>query len=147
MAEHFYALGYEGMLLFLDPAGGTAYDTVVCMDTVDDSYTRALIDNGSACDPAGKLVSPVVESKFTFKGKHLLDPNSGKISGANILDLHLQSTKVGFKLAPTTPAVGDAVITGTAYITSVSNNYAYNAAATFTFELTPNTQPTLTITN
>ena len=46
MAEHNPIVG--GVLLFIDPLGGTSYDTIVCMQSLDTSNELAVIDADSA---------------------------------------------------------------------------------------------------
>ena len=141
MAEHKVAGGT--MLLFIDPAGGTDYDTVVCLTSVSKSATVSVVDASSACGPDK---SPgTVELSNGFEGQHLQDPDTGKISGTSLRQLLLAKTTVGYKIAPETPVTGDEIEEGTGFLSELSSTYAFDSIGTFTGSLNPFGQPTITI--
>ena len=82
MSEHKVQGG--NMLLFIDPTGGTNYDTVVCLTSVSSTMSVQPIDASSACGPDKAPGS--IDISYSFEGQHLQDPASGKIS---CTDLHL----------------------------------------------------------
>lgn len=141
MAEHKVSGGT--MLLFIDPAGGTAYDMVVCLTSVGKSNTINVVDASSACGPDK---SPgTLEISYSFEGQHLQDPITGKISGTNLLQLLRAKTTVGFKIAPETPVAGDEIESGTGYFSELSSTYAFDSVGTFTGTLQPYGTPSLSI--
>ena len=141
MAEHKVKGGT--MLLFIDPAGGTAYDTVVCLTSVGKSDSVNVIDAASACGPDK---SPgVLDLSYTFEGQHLQDPTSDKISGSNLRQLLRSKTTIGWKIAPASPAIGDEIETGTGFISELSSTYAFDSVGTFSGTLQAYGTPTLTI--
>lgn len=141
MAEHKVSGGT--MLLFIDPAGGTDYDTVVCLTTVGKTNTVNVIDASSACGPDK---SPgTLEIGYTFEGQHLQDPATGKISGTSLLQLLRAKTTVGWKIAPESPVVGDEIEEGTGYLSELSSTYGYDAVGTFSGGLQPYGTPTITV--
>lgn len=141
MAEHKVSGGT--MLLFIDPAGGTSYDTVVCLTSVGKSNTVNVIDASSACGPDK---SPgTIEISYSFEGQHLQDPASGKISGTSLLQLLRNKTTIGWKIAPETPVTGDEIEEGTGYLSELSSTYGYDAVGTFTGALQPYGEPTITV--
>ena len=141
MAEHKVAGGT--MLLFIDPAGGTDYDTVVCLTSVSKSATVSVVDASSACGPDK---SPgTVELSNGFEGQHLQDPVTGKISGTSLRQLLLAKTTVGYKIAPETPVTGDEIEVGTGFLSELSSTYSFDSIGTFTGSLNPFGQPTITI--
>jgi hypothetical protein len=141
MAEHKVSGGT--MLLFIDPAGGTAYDMVVCLTTVGKSNTINVVDASSACGPDK---SPgTLEISYSFEGQHLQDPVTGKISGTSLLQLLRAKTTVGFKIAPETPVAGDEIESGTGYFSELSSTYAFDSVGTFTGTLQPYGTPSLSI--
>jgi hypothetical protein len=141
MAEHKVAGGT--MLLFIDPAGGTAYDTVVCLTSVSKSASVSVVDASSACGPDK---SPgTIELSYGFEGQHLQDPASGKISGTSLRQLLLSKTTVGWKIAPESPVGGDEIEVGTGYISELSSTYAFDSVGTFTGTLQPYGTPVITI--
>ena len=141
MAEHKVAGGT--MLLFIDPAGGTDYDTVVCLTSVSKSASVTVVDASSACGPDK---SPgTIELSYGFEGQHLQDPASGKISGTSLRQLLMSKTTVGWKIAPESPVAGDEIEEGTGYLSELSSTYAFDSVGTFTGTLQPYGTPTITI--
>jgi hypothetical protein len=141
MAEHKVQGGT--MLLFIDPAGGTAYDTVVCLTSVGKSDSVNVIDAASACGPDK---SPgVLDISYTFEGMHLQDPISGKISGTDLRVLLRNKTTIGWKIEPVSPVVGDEIESGTGFLSELSSTYAFDSMGTFSGTLQPIGTPTLTI--
>ena len=141
MAEHKVAGGT--MLLFIDPAGGTDYDTVVCLTSVSKSATVSVVDASSACGPDK---SPgTVELSNGFEGQHLQDPVTGKISGTSLRLLLLAKTTIGYKIAPESPVTGDEIEEGTGFLSELSSTYSFDSIGTFSGALNPFGQPTITI--
>lgn len=139
MAEHKVQGGT--MLLFIDPAGGTAYDTVVCLTSVGKSDSVNVIDAASACGPDK---SPgVLDLSYTFEGQHLQDPNSGKISGTDLRILLRGKTTIGWKIEPVTPVAGDEIESGTGFLSELSSTYAFDSVGTFSGSLQPIGTPNL----
>ena len=140
MAEHKVAGGT--MLLFIDSAGGNAYDTVVCLTSVSKSDSITVVDASSACGPDK---SPgTLELSYSFEGQHLQDPDSGKISGTSLRTLLRNKTTVGFKIAPLVPIEGDEIEEGIGYLSELSSTYAFDSVGTFTGTLQPYGTPNLT---
>lgn len=141
MSEHKVQGGT--MLLFIDPAGGTDYDTVVCLTSVGKSDSVNVIDAASACGPDK---SPgVLDLSYTFEGQHLQDPASGKVSGTNLRQLLRAKTTIGWKIAPASPVIGDEIEVGTGFISELSSTYAFDSMGTFSGTLQAYGTPTLTI--
>lgn len=141
MAEHKVAGGT--MLLFIDPAGGTDYDMVVCLTSVGKSDSISVVDASSACGPDK---SPgTLELSYTFEGQHLQDPVTGKISGTSLRQLLRSKTTIGWKIAPESPVVGDEIEEGTGYLSELSSTYAFDSVGTFTGTIQPYGTPSLII--
>lgn len=141
MSEHKVRGGT--MLLFIDPAGGTDYDTVVCLTSVSKDDSVAEVDAASACGPDS---SPgTLSLSYSFEGQHLQDPDTGKISGTSLRQLLRAKTTVGFKISPVTPVDGDEIETGTGYFSALGSTYAFDSVGTFTGTLKPYGTPDLTI--
>jgi hypothetical protein len=141
MAEHKVAGGT--MLLFIDPAGGTAYDTVVCLTSVGKADSVTVVDAASACGPDK---SPgTLELSYSFEGQHLQDPTTGRISGTDLRSLLRSKTIVGWKIAPETPVTGDEIESGTGFLSELSSTYAFDSVGTFTGSIQPQGTPTLSV--
>lgn len=141
MAEHKVAGGT--MLLFIDPAGGTSYDTVVCLTSVSKADSVTVVDASSACGPDK---SPgTLELSYSFEGQHLQDPDSGKVSGTSLRQLLRGKTTIGWKIAPETPVTGDEIESGTGFLSELSSTYALDSVGTFTGTIQPFGDPSLSI--
>jgi len=141
MAEHKVSGGT--MLLFIDPTGGTSYDTVVCLTSVGKSDSVNVVDAGSACGPDK---SPgVLDISYSFEGQHLQDPATGKVSGTSLRSLLRSKTTIGWKIAPETPAIGDEIEEGTGFLSELSSTYAFDSVGTFSGSFMPYGTPTITV--
>jgi len=141
MAEHKIQGG--DMLLFIDPTGGTNYDTVVCLTSVSSNDSVSVVDASSACGPDK---SPgTVEVSISFEGQHLQDPNAGSISGSNLLQLLRAEQTIGWKLSPASPVAGDEIQEGTGFISELSSTYSYDTIGVFTMSISPYGLPTITV--
>lgn len=139
MSEHKVQGGT--MLLFIDPAGGTAYSTVVCLTSVGKSDSVNVIDAASACGPDK---SPgVLDLSYTFEGQHLQDPSSGKISGTDLRILLRNKTTIGWKIEPVSPTTGDEIESGTGFLSELSSTYAFDSVGTFSGSLQPIGTPSI----
>lgn len=141
MAEHKVDGGT--MLLFIDPTGGTNYDTVVCLTSIGNSMSVQPIDASSACGPDK---SPgAIDISYTFEGQHLQDPITGQISGTDLRILLMAEQTVGWKLSPETPVAGDEIQEGTGFISELSSTYAFDTIGVFSGSLMPYGVPTITV--
>jgi hypothetical protein len=141
MAEHKVAGGT--MLLFIDPTGGTDYDTVVCLTSVSKADSVTVVDAASACGPDK---SPgTLELSYAFEGQHLQDPVSGRISGTSLRQLLRAKTTIGWQIAPESPQTGDEIESGTGFLSELSSSYAFDSIGTFTGTLQPIGTPSLSI--
>lgn len=141
MAEHKIQGG--DMLLFIDPTGGTNYDTVVCLTSVSVNDSVQPVDASSACGPDK---SPgAVQISISFEGQHLQDPNTGTISGSNLLLLLRAEQTIGWKLSPLSPVGGDEIQEGIGFISELSSTYSYDSIGIFTMSISPFGLPTITI--
>lgn len=131
------------MLLFIDPAGGTNYDTVVCLTSVGKTDSIDPVDASSACGP-DKSPGKVAIS-YSFEGQHLQDPDTGKISGTSLRQLLRAKTFFGFKIAPVTPVLGDEIEEGVGYFSELSSTYSFDSVGTFSGVIQPVGQPTITV--
>jgi len=141
MAEHKVAGGT--MLLFIDPTGGTNYDTVVCLTSVSKSASVSVVDASSACGPDK---SPgTIELSYSFEGQHLQDPTTGKISGTSLRQLLMSKATIAWSIEPESPVTGDEIEYGTGYISELSSQYNFDSVGTFTGVIQPYNTPTIEI--
>lgn len=131
MAEH--KLSGTNVLLYIDPAGGTDYDTVVCLTSQTWQGSTNVIDATSKCGPDS--LPGTQTNSVTFEGQHLYDPAAGKLSGTSLFDLWQNKNTVGWKISPAVPVEGDEILSGTGFISELSKNYGQTDPATFTATL------------
>lgn len=131
MAEH--KLSGKNVLLFIDPEGGTDYDTVVCLTSQSWTGTSNVIDATSKCGPDS--LPGTQTNSVEFEGQHLYDEATGKISGASLFPLWKDQTTVGWKIAPVSPEQGDEILEGTGFLSDLAKNYGQDDPATFTATL------------
>lgn len=143
MAEH--KITGSSVLLEIDPAGGTDYDTVVCLTELTRADTRGIAEANSFCGPE-KALGPLEVGERTFTGFHLMDPDTGKISGSSIRTLLYAGTTVGYRIGPVTPVDGDEVETGTAFVSNLGDTYTTDTDATFSGALQPYGTPAFAVT-
>lgn len=127
MAEHKVSGGT--MLLFIDPNGGTTYDTVVCLKSVGVSDSINPIDTSSWCG-SGKLPG-LLNISYSFDGFHIQDVDTGRISGTDLRVLLRNKTRIGWKIAPESPQIGDEIQSGIGFISSLSSNYSFDNVGDF----------------
>lgn len=141
MAEHKVSGGT--MLLFIDPNGGTTYDTVVCLKSVGVSDSINPIDTSSWCG-SGKLPG-LLNISYTFDGFHIQDVDTGRISGTDLRILLRNKTKISWKIAPESPVGGDEIQTGFGFISQLSSNYSFDNVGDFSMTVEVKGIPTTTI--
>ena len=131
MSEHKVSPGT--MLLFIDPNGGTAYDTVICLKSVSITDSVASIDISSWCGP-GKLPG-LNDITLSFDGYHIQDNVSGSISGTDLRILLRNKTTIGWKLCPESIVIGDEIQSGQGFLDSLSSTYDFNNVGSFNFTI------------
>lgn len=145
MSEHKYKLGAQGQLLFMDlsnVAPYNNYDTVVCLIDVSPKDTRAVIDASSACGPDKE--AGIASFTITGSGIHLLDPDTGKVSGTSLRIALRNNITCGFKISPVSPEKGDEIEEGTCFVADLGSTYNFNQPTNFTFTLQPYGTSTIT---
>jgi predicted secreted protein len=133
MAEH--ALSGKDILLFIDPLGGTTYSTIVCLNTHSFKSETNVIDTTTKCG-SDSLLGIAPPETIDFEGVELFDPLAAKISGTDMYTLKQANTIFSWKIAPVTPVTGDEILSGKGFISSLSKEYAKDAAASFSGTIT-----------
>lgn len=142
MAER--AISGTDVLLFIDPAGGTAYDTVICLTSNSFNAAVEKIDSRTKCGANTLPGSSTFE--VSFEGQVMYDPAAGRISTADLYTLLANKTTVGWKIGTAIPASGDVIYEGTAFIANLDQTYADNTPSTFSGSLGIYGTPTQTVT-
>lgn len=133
----------KDILLFIDPDGGTTYDTVVCLTSNSMNRTTATVDAASKCGPDS---APGEQSvSVEFQGQQVVENDTGKLSGANLHDLWQSAAQIGWKMGPASPITGDVIYEGKGFISDLGDTYDMGSA-TFSGTLAVSGFPTKTIT-
>ena len=124
----------KDMLLFLDLAGGTAYDLVVCLTNNSFKIATDIIDAKSKC---GADSAPGTTSyEVGFEGQIIEVPDTDRVGMYLLLTAAQNKTTVGWKIARAgTAATGDIVRAGTGFVASVDENFELEGVATFSATL------------
>lgn len=132
------------VLLFLDLAGGTAYDLVVCLTNNTYNATVQEIDAKSKCGP-DKLPG-TVSFEASFEGQIIIDPAPDRVGIAALYTALTGKTTVGWKIGKVTPVTGDTTYTGTAFISKLDQSFGEDAPSTFSASLGIYGSPVQTVT-
>src|SRR6187431_2882092 len=76
-------------------------DTVVCLTSLKEDYTIDEVDASSFCGP--DKTPGDIDGTMSFEGQHLLDPETGKISGHGLWEYFIGKTTLYFKMGPAVP--------------------------------------------
>lgn len=116
----------QSIFLFIDAAGGTDYDTLVCLTTKSLNRTTDTINSSTQC---GSSSSPGSKSSdVSFEGNQMVDVDTGRITGSDLHDLWDDQTIFSWKIAPATLDADSVSYTGMGYITSLSDTYGEGAS-------------------
>ena len=132
----------KDILLFIDPAGGVDYKTVVCLTSNSKKLTTATLDAASKCGPDSRPGAQTVT--MDFAGQVVVSPDTGRVSEADLFDLWKNSTNIGWKQAPAVPVDGDVIYEGKGFISDLGDTYDMNGA-TFTGTIAVSGFPVKTI--
>lgn len=119
----------KDILLFIDPAGGVDYKTVVCLTSNSKKLATATLDAASKCGPDTRPGAQTVS--VDFAGQVVVAPDTGRVSEGDLFDLWKGTTNIGWKIGPAVPVDGDVIYTGQGFISDLSDTYDMNGA-TFT---------------
>lgn len=127
MAERKVTTGSN--FLFIDPLGGTSFSLMICLEKFDLKVSRNVIDAATMCGP--DLQAGPETSSITFNGQQMLSPGASRTSNGDLLDLLQAKTTISWKIATATPVTGDEVLTGTGFISDLSNGYDFKTPSSF----------------
>lgn len=125
------------ILLMIDPLGGTAYSTIVCLTDLQFERSRNKTETTTKCGVKVKF-GPLLRN-LTFSGVLIATPNANEVSWAGLADLIEGNDTIGWKIAPVTPQVGDVIKTGTGTLGKFTESFPAEGEATFDGEISVNT--------
>lgn len=111
------------IFLFIDPASGTDYSNVVCLENFSFSRSVGTVDASTICGPdssPGDITGAINHSGQTF-----LDPVSGEISAPDLFTLIENKETFSWKISPAVPVAGDMIKTGNGYYSSYQEDYNF----------------------
>lgn len=116
--------------LFIDPAAGTDYLVVSCLNSVNYNLSVAVQDASSYCGPdqsAGDITSTI-----GLDAQYLLDPDIDKISAAGIFTLAQDKTTFSWKIGPAVPEAGDITKNGLGFFSAYAETHSKDTVSGFT---------------
>ena len=116
-------------LFFIDFAGGTDYDTIVCLTAQSYSRTTDEIDAATKCGPdtqPGKQ-----KQTISIEGQIMLSPVAGKASMSAMHDAWAAITNFTWKYGPAIGTDGDIVYSGTGFFSKLDENADNDNPSTF----------------
>lgn len=117
----------KDVLLFIDLAGGTAYDLIVCLTQNSLKRTASQIDNATKCGPDLGPGAQTVTVDFTGVIVYGND-TSTRLSEADIHDAWADGRTIGWRMGTTTPVAGDVIYTGQGFISDLTGDYSMTGA-------------------
>lgn len=118
------------ILLFIDPAGGTNWDLIVCLTSNSIERTTNEIDAASKCGPNTLPGNQSIKVNFDFHD--VLDTNNGEISEDALHILWAAKTVISFKFGKTVPGAGDVTYTGKGFLGNLNMTAAQNSPVVVT---------------
>lgn len=112
------------IFLFIDPAGGTDYSNVVCLENFSFSRSVATVDASTICGPDSSPGD--ITGSVNMAGQTFLEPDSGKISAPDLFDLIENKETFSWKISPAVPVNGDMIKTGNGYFSSYQEDYNFS---------------------
>lgn len=139
----FRAVSGKDVLLFIDPAGGTSYSLIICLTSNSLKRATSVIDSASKCGPSSSAGPTTVS--LDFAGDVVYDPAAGQLAEAELHDLIMDGTAIGWKMAKAVPSLlaGDVIYAGYGFISGLDATYDMNGA-TFSGSIGVNGTPTKT---
>lgn len=120
--------------LFIDPAGGTDYSSLVCLTSFKFPRKVNVINADSMCGP-DKRPGQLDFGDITFDGQTFLIPDTGKISSVDLDALLVNKTTIGWKIAPAVTTPGSESWYGSGFISGLDNNYSLDKVGEFSGSL------------
>jgi hypothetical protein len=117
-------------MLFIDPAGGTDWSLVVCLNSVNYNLSVAVQDASSYCGPdqsAGDATSTV-----GLDAQYMLSPDADRISAAGIFTLAQDKTTFSWKISAAIPEAGDITKDGLGFFSAYAETHNKDTVSGFT---------------
>lgn len=130
-------------LLFIDPAGGTAYELIVCLNNFTFNGTTAVNDASSMCGPDSSPGD--ISSSISLDAQFMIDPDTGNTSAADCFDLWQNSKIFTWKIGKAVPEVDDVTKEGSGYFSAYTETHTKDGVSGFTGTITVSGDITQTI--
>lgn len=119
----------QGYFLFIDPANGTNYDNVVCLNTFDFAFATSTNNSTTMCGPSSSPGDTT--ATINLSGETLLDPLTGKISAPALFTLTQNRTIFSWLIGKLIPTAADMTKTGHGFFSNYTENYSATNKALF----------------
>ena len=134
----------KDFILFIDPAGGTAYNLVVCLTANNFNRSRNTSETSTFCGTKVSYGPEVLE--LGASGEVILDTTAGRTSLEDLDVAFRDNDTIGWKMGEVTPTVGSVTYEGTGRISQLNLSNSAEGAATFEITIKPDATYTTTIT-
>jgi hypothetical protein len=117
-------------MLFIDPAGGTDWQPVACLNSVNYNLSVAVQDASSYCGPdqsAGDATGTV-----GLDAQYLLLPDDDKISASEVFTLAQDKTTFAWKIGVAVPELGDITKNGLGFFSAYAETHSKDTVSGFT---------------
>lgn len=118
------------VFLFIDPAGGTDYSSLVCLTNFKFPRKINMINADTMCGP-DKKAGTLDIGDITFDGQTFINPSTGEISSVNLHNLLINKTTIGWKIAPAVILPGSETFYGTGVVSGLDNDYSFDKVGSF----------------
>ncbi len=130
----FQKIAASTYLLWIDPAGGTTYDLVACLNNFGLSGSVSTNDASTMCGPGS--TPGTLTYDIALDAVYIINPDTGIISAPGLFDLFQNRTSFTWKIGPAIPAAGDVTKTGAGYLSKYDEKFDKAAPAGFSGTIT-----------
>ncbi|MBA3674462.1 MAG: hypothetical protein H0W75_05810 [Chitinophagaceae bacterium] len=116
----------KDVLLFLDLAGGTAYELIVCLTQNSLKRTASQIDNATKCGP--DLGPGAQSATVDFTGVIVYGNDATRLSEADLDDAWGDGRTIGWRMGRLSPVTDDIIYTGQGFISDLTGDYSMTGA-------------------
>jgi len=116
--------------LFIDPAAGTDWALMVCLNNFNFNMSVAVNDASSMCGPDSSPGD--VSYTIGLDAQYMLEPDSGRTSAADIFNLTQDKTSFTWKIGKAVPDAGDITKTGSGFFSAYAETHTKDGVSGFT---------------
>lgn len=139
-------IGKNTYFLWIDPAGGTNYKLVVCLNNFSFNGTTAVNDASSMCGPDSSPGD--ISSSISLDAQFMINEDDNtEVAAADAFSLWQDSTTFGWRIGRAAADIisGDVTKTGSGYFSAYTETHTKDGVSGFTGTITVAGEVTQTI--